>query len=178
MSTTAKQAFLEQVRARKGKGTGGKKYTFNEAEQSILDEGRKTWASGQVKAKQLKVDLYTEIKTLYKAQHGKVMEGWDKDSLRRAVERFVQVRCKQRSRAARVGTRRLTWREVLYYQRQDDVTKMKKKLAAKTGKPAFHCHQKAITMVAKSLTSAEREKLKVTASAWNLTGPPDRYKER
>ena len=174
---TSKQAFLEQVCARKGKGTGGKKYTLNKAEQLILNKGRKTWASGQVKAKQLKVDLYTEIKTLYKAQHGKVMEGWDKDSLHHMVERFIQVQCKQCLQAARVSTRRLTWKEVLYYQYQDDVTKMKKKLMAKPRKPAFHCHQKAITMVVKSLTSAEREKLKVTTSPWNLTGPPDRYKE-
>ncbi|TEB22850.1 hypothetical protein FA13DRAFT_1798561 [Coprinellus micaceus] len=175
MSAKAKQQFIGQLRGKRGHV---RKYTFNDAEQAILDAGRKEWASGRVKAKDLRESLYNDIKDLYLKDNEKRMEGWERDSLRRGVHTFVQLRCKQRSKAARVGTRRLTWRDVLYYQMPQDVAKTKKKLMTKTGKPAFHVHQQAITLVSKKLSSAEVARLKVIASAWNRTGPPDDYKVR
>ncbi|TEB15360.1 hypothetical protein FA13DRAFT_1721226 [Coprinellus micaceus] len=178
MSTKAKQHFISQLRGKRGKAGGVRKYTFNDGEQAILDAGRKEWARGQVKAKELKDRLYNNIKDLYLKENEKRMDDWERDSLRRAVYTFVQLRCKQRSKAARVGTRRLTWREVLYYEKHQEVAKAKKKLMTKTGKPAFHVHQQAITLVSKKLSSADVAKLKVIASAWNLTGPPDDYKVR
>ncbi|TEB20789.1 hypothetical protein FA13DRAFT_1717461 [Coprinellus micaceus] len=178
MSTKAKQHFISQLRGKRGKAGGVRKYTFNDGEQAILDAGRKEWARGQVKAKELKDRLYNDIKDLYLKENEKRMDDWERDSLRRAVYTFVQLRCKQRSKAARVGTRRLTWREVLYYEKHQEVAKAKKKLMTKTGKPAFHVHQQAITLVSKKLSSADVAKLKVIASAWNLTGPPDDYKVR
>jgi uncharacterized protein YcgL (UPF0745 family) len=178
MSTKAKQHFISQLRSKRGKAGGVRKYTFNDGEQAILDAGRKEWARGQVKAKELKDRLYNDIKDLYLKENEKRMDDWERDSLRRAVYTFVQLRCKQRSKAARVGTRRLTWREVLYYEKHQEVAKAKKKLMTKTGKPAFHVHQQAITLVSKKLSSADVAKLKVIASAWNLTGPPDDYKVR
>ncbi|TEB26779.1 hypothetical protein FA13DRAFT_1712957 [Coprinellus micaceus] len=178
MSTKAKQHFISQLRGKRGKAGGVRKYTFNDGEQAILDAGRKEWARGQVKAKELKDRLYNDIKDLYLKENEKRMDDWERDSLRRAVYTFVQLRCKQRSKAARVGTRRLTWREVLYYEKHQEVAKAKKKLMTKTGKPAFHVHQQAITLVSKKLSSADVAKLKVIASAWNLTGPPNDYKVR
>ncbi|TEB34675.1 hypothetical protein FA13DRAFT_1707527 [Coprinellus micaceus] len=139
---------------------------------------RGAWASGRVKAKDLRESLYNDIKDLYLKDNEKQMEGWERDSLRHGVHTFVQLWCKQCSKAARVGTRRLTWRDVLYYQMPQDVAKTKKKLMTKTGKPAFHVHQQAITLVSKKLSSAKVARLKVIASAWNLTGPPDDYKVR
>ncbi|TEB28923.1 hypothetical protein FA13DRAFT_1793761 [Coprinellus micaceus] len=157
MSAKAKQQFIGQLRGKRGHV---RKYTFNDAEQAILDAGRKEWASGRVKAKDLRESLYNDIKDLYLKDNEKRMEGWERDSLRRGVHTFVQLRCKQ------------------LFQGSQDVAKTKKKLMTKTGKPAFHVHQQAITLVSKKLSSAEVARLKVIASAWNLTGPPDDYKVR
>ncbi|TEB13099.1 hypothetical protein FA13DRAFT_1721509 [Coprinellus micaceus] len=165
MSAKAKQQFIGQLRGKRGHV---RKYTFNDAEQAILDAGRKEWASGRVKAKDLRESLYNDIKDLYLKDNEKRMEGWERDSLRRGVHTFVQLRCKQRSKAARVGTRRLTWRDVLYYQMPQDVAKTKKKLMTKTGD---------YTRFEEAILSRGCE-LKVIASAWNLTGPPDDYKVR
>ncbi|TEB24070.1 hypothetical protein FA13DRAFT_1797605 [Coprinellus micaceus] len=160
MSTKAKQHFISQLRGKRGKAGGVRKYTFNDGEQAILDAGRKEWARGQVKAKELKDRLYNDIKDLYLKENEKRMDDWERDSLRRAVYTFVQLRCKQS------------------FQGSAEVAKAKKKLMTKTGKPAFHVHQQAITLVSKKLSSADVAKLKVIASAWNLTGPPDDYKVR
>ena len=150
------------------------KYHLTESDLKICDDVRQQFKLAPLPQRAwLLSKAVTEIVEGYRVQHKLAeVDAFMQERIDKAVQKWIRERTWSHVRAAKIGTKAYTARQVFYQQNKERVKKRAAELHG-TNAPSIGASATALTQLYKDLPQEEMDKLQAIANEWNAMGPGD-----
>jgi len=149
-------------------------YQLTNSDLEICNKVKEKWSTTPtfMRSKLLQEAVRDVAKAHCKRKGLKDVGSLKHEKIEKAVRKWIRLKTRNRTKAAKIGTKGWHPRRVFYHQNKQQVADRAAELA-ESGRQTIGQTAQALTELFCKVPQEEKDKLTIVAHEWNSTGPPE-----